>query len=149
VLARTQKKRALGHAPFLEAIIQCAGDRSSGSPFSPAPSHPPCGGQWLRAGSFQAYSFRKSPGFAPGSLLTPLVTTEIISAAKVGRYGDLVWWEKFLVQGIGYWVPSTADRLATASAICNCRLFSAPLAAEGMLRVKKLREPLCLRASVV
>src|SRR5690606_9622982 len=31
----------------------------------------------------EAYSFRKSPGFAPGSLLTPVVTTGIISGAKV------------------------------------------------------------------
>ena len=35
------------------------------------------------AGSIQAYSFRKSPGFAPGSLLTPVVTSGIISAAKI------------------------------------------------------------------
>lgn len=41
--------------------------------------------QWLMLKSIENYSFRKSPGFTPNSLLTPMVEPlQTKSAAKVG-----------------------------------------------------------------
>lgn len=85
------KKEPIAHATMCNGLAFCPESKLPqrlvtgllAHPFSPAPSHPLDGGQWLRAGSYTGLQLQEKPGIRTRFPFNPVRYAGIISGAKV------------------------------------------------------------------